>query len=188
MSVGALGVIFFIYGLIGLLLTNKTPSNDIVFDANSAQQNRSEVRTIFIDVEGAVVSPGLYKLPQDSRIQDGIIAAGGLSASADREYIAKNLNLATKLTDGGKIYIPSVGQAVSEGSVLNAFSQIGSGGNLININIGSQVQLEALPGIGPKTAEKIIAGRPYGSVQELLNKKIVGSKVFNQIKDKITVY
>lgn len=188
LSLGALGMIFFAYGLIGLFLTNKTASDDIVFEANSAKPNPSEAKTIFIDIEGAVVRPGLYKLPQDSRIQDGLVAAGGLAASADREYIAKNLNLATKLTDGAKIYIPSVGQAVSEASVLNTFSQTGDGGDLININTGSQVQLETLPGIGPKTAEKIIAGRPYGSVQELLNKKIVGSKVFNQIKDKINVY
>ena len=60
--------------------------------------------------------------------------------------------------------------------------------SLVDINTGSQSQLEALPGIGPVTASKIIAGRPYNSVDELLSKKIVGSKVFNQIKDKITVY
>lgn len=181
LSLGALGMIFFAYGLIGLFLSNKTASDDIVFEANSAQQNPSEAKTIVIDIEGAVVKPGLYKLPQDSRIQDSLIAAGGLSVSADREYIAKNLNLATKLTDGAKIYVPSVGEAVIGGAVLNSSSQI-------NINTGSQSSLEDLPGIGPVTAAKIIEGRPYGSVDELLSKKIVGNKVFGQIKDKISVY
>lgn len=188
LSLGALGMIFFTYGLIGLFASSKSASEDIVFEASSPEQNPAEVKIIFIDIEGAVVKPGLYKLPQDSRIQDALIAAGGLSVSANREYIAKNLNLAIKLTDGAKIYIPSIGEAVTESSVLNASSQVGNVSGLININNSSQSQLEALPGIGPKTAEKIIAGRPYGSVQELLNKKIVGNKVFNQIKDKISAY
>lgn len=187
LSLGALGMIFFVYGLIGLFLTNKTASDDIVFEP-SAEQSSKEAKTIFIDIEGAVVKPGLYKLPQDSRIQDSLIAAGGLSVSADREYIAKNLNLAIKLTDGAKIYIPSVGEALNGVSVLNSSSEVGNVSGLININNGSQTQLESLPGIGPVTAAKIIGARPYSSVDELLKKKIVGSKVFNQIKDKITLY
>lgn len=187
LSLGALGMIFFAYGLIELFLANKTSSGDIVFEASS-EKNTIEVKTIFIDVEGAVVKPGLYKLPQDSRIQDSLVAAGGLSALADREFVAKNLNLATKLTDGAKIYIPSVREAVGRGGVINFSSEGGTVASLVNVNSSSQSQLEALPGIGPVTAQKIIGGRPYGSVDELLNKKIVGSKVFDQIKDKVTVY
>lgn len=185
LSLGALGMIFFAYGLIGLFVSSKSASDDITFEANAEP---SEAKTIFIDIEGAVVRPGLYKLPADSRIQDSLVAAGGLSASADREHIAKNINLATKLSDGAKIYIPLVGEAVTESSVLNASSQFGTVGGLININTSSQTQLEALPGIGPVTAQKIITARPYGSIDDLLSKKIVGSKVFSQIKDKISVY
>lgn len=187
LSLGFLGMIFFAYGLIGLFLGNKTTSDDMVFEVSS-EKNSIEVKTIFIDIEGAVVKPGVYKLPQESRIQDGLVAAGGLSASADRKFIAKNLNLATKLSDGAKIYIPAIGEVLRLDSGLNSFSQVGTAGGLVNINISSQTQLEALPGIGPVSALKIIAGRPYGSVDELLNKKIVGSKVFGQIKDKVTVY
>src|SRR3989344_4064277 len=131
LSLGALGMIFFAYGLIGLFLSNKTDSDDIVFEANPTSNDSTEAKTIFIDIEGAVVKPGLYKLPHDSRIQDSLIAAGGLSVLADREYIAKNLNLATKLTDGAKIYVPAIGEAVMGGAVLNSSSQI-------NINTGSQ--------------------------------------------------
>lgn len=188
LSLGALGMIFFIYGLIGLLVGNNSASDEIVFEANSEKKDSDEARTIFVDVEGAVMRPGLYKLPQNSRIQDSLAAAGGLAVSADRKYVARNLNLATKLMDGAKIYIPNLSEAVSELPVLNGSSQNPIAGNLININTSSQTQLEALPGIGPVTAQKIIAGRPYGLVDELLNKKIVGSKVFHQIKDKITVY
>ena len=187
LSLGVLGMIFFAYGLIGLFLTNKTASDEIIFESSPEQSSREE-KTIFIDIEGAVVKPGLYNLPINSRIQDALIAAGGLSVSADREYVAKNLNLATKLSDGAKIYILSIGQSVGNSGVLNSYSQLGETAGLVNINTGSQSQLEELPGIGPKTADKIIAGRPYQSVDELLSKKIVGSKVFNQIKDKITVY
>ena len=189
LSLGALGMIFFAYGLIGLFMTNKTSSDNIVFEASSsAKLNPTEVKTIFIDIEGAVVRPGLYKLPQDSRIQDALVVAGGLAASADRNFVSKNINLAIKLSDGAKIYIPNIGEAVSGVSALNASSEVGMVGSLVNINTSSQSQLEALPGIGPVTASKIIGSRPYGSVDELLKRKIVGSKVFDQIKYKISVY
>lgn len=188
LSLGILGMIFFAYGLIGLLSANKTGSEDIVFEANSAvKQDPAEAKTILVDVEGAVMNPGVYRLPQESRIRDGLVAAGGISAQADREYVAKNFNLATKLTDGAKIYVPAIGEAVNGVSVLSGSS--GTAINtLININTSSQSQLEELPGIGPVTAQKIIAGRPYGSVNELLDGKIVSAKVFNQIKEKVSVY
>jgi competence protein ComEA len=188
LSLGILGLIFFAYGLIGLFSTNKTGAEGIIFESNSVKQTQVEVKTILVDVAGAVVRPGVYKLPQESRVQDGLIAAGGLSAQADREYIAKNINLAIKLSDGVKIYIPAVGQAVGDASVPNT----SSGGivisGLININSASESDLDTLPGIGPVTAKKIISGRPYNSVDDLINKKIVGTKVFEQIKDKITIY
>lgn len=187
LSLGALGMTFFIYGLIGLFLTNKTASDDIIFEASS-EKNSFEIKTIFIDIEGAVVKPGLYKLPQESRIQDALIAAGGLSASANRQFISKNLNLAIRLTDGAKIYVPFIGEAVGGSGALSSSSEEGTVESLVNVNSSSQSQLEALPGIGPVTAQKIIAGRPYGSIDDLLNKKIVGNKVFSQIKDKISVY
>lgn len=186
LSLGILGMIFFAYGLIGLFSANKVSSEDIVFD--SAEQNPAEAKTILVDVEGAVVKPGIYKIPQESRIQDALVVAGGLAAAADRMYLAKNFNLATKLTDGAKIYVPSIEEAVNGVQVLNSSSEGVAVGTLININTSSQSQLEVLSGIGPVTAQKIISGRPYGSTNELLDKKIVGAKVFDQIKDKITVY
>ncbi|MDZ4227777.1 MAG: ComEA family DNA-binding protein [Candidatus Levybacteria bacterium] len=178
---------FFVYGLIGLFSANKS-SEDIVFEA-SAEQSSKEARIILVDVEGAVVKPGVYKLPQESRIQDGLVAAGGLSAQADREYISKNLNLAIKLTDGAKVFIPFIGEAVRGASVPNAASSVGVTSGLININRASEQELiDGLDGVGIKTAQKIIAGRPHNSADELLSKKIVGAKVFEQIKDKISVY
>ncbi len=182
LSLGALGMIFFTYGLIGLFVSSKSASEDIVFESGSVKSSSTEAIIIVVDIEGAVVRPGLYKLPQDSRLQDGLIVAGGLSAAANRDYVAKNLNLAIKLTDGAKIYIPKEGEAES----IKGSAQLLTG--QININSATEQELDALPGVGPVTAQKIIGARPYVSVDELLDKKIVGSKVFNQIKDKISVY
>ena len=188
LSLGILGMIFFAYGLIGLLTANKAGSEDIIFEASPTGSSQIEAKTILVDIEGAVVKPGVYKLPQDSRIQDALVAAGGLSATADRGHVAKNFNLAIKLTDGTKIYVPFIGEAVSGASALSASSEGVVVGVLVNLNNSSQSQLEALPGIGPATAQKIISGRPYSSLNELLDKKIVGAKVFGQIKEKISVY
>jgi competence protein ComEA len=187
---GILGMIFFTYGLIGLLGTGKSASNEVVFESNSsvaANQTPSGTKTILVDVEGAVVRPGVYKIPLESRIRDGLIVAGGLSAQADREYIAKNLNLATKLSDGAKVYFPVIGEAAGGAALPNSSSTVASDA-LISVNTASVSDLDSLPGIGPVTAQKIIAGRPYGVVSELVDRKIVGAKVFDQIKDKISIY
>jgi len=187
LSLGILGLIFFAYGLIGLFFASKTDTDGITFEA-SAGQSSQEVKTIIVDVEGAVVKPGVYKLPQESRIQDGLIAAGGLSAQADRQYIAKNLNLATKLNDGTKIYIPAIDEDTAKVPASDNSSQGVIAGNTININTASESELDTLPGIGPVTARKITTGRPYNSISDLLDRKIVSSKVFDQIKDKIATY
>jgi competence protein ComEA len=188
LSLGLLGLMFFAYGLIGLFFSNKSASESIVFESSAEQNSSSESKTILVDVEGSVVNPGVYRLPGDSRIQDGLSAAGGLSASADRDFVAKNFNLAIKLQDGSKIYVPEKGGAVNAASVLNITVQNAAVSSLININSASESELDSLSGVGPVTAQKIISGRPYNSINELLDKKIVSSKVFNQIKDKITIY
>jgi competence protein ComEA len=132
------------------------------------------------------VKPGVYKLSQDARMQDAFISCGGLSSSADRNWVAKNINLAVKLTDGAKIYIPKLGEQTSSSSSYSSGVALTS--SLININSASEQELDSLSGVGPATATKIINSRPYGSINDLLDKKIVGSKVFQTIKDKISVY
>lgn len=186
----ALGLIFLIYGLIALFASSSS-SKEIIFEAgNNGLSNQEK---IFVDVEGAVIKPGVYSLTSNSRLQDALIIAGGLSGQADRDWIAKNLNLATKLIDGNKIYIPKTGESikgvgVSAGSLKSNTDNANRTSGSININSAGLEELDTLPGIGPVTAEKIINNRPYTSIEELLNKKVVGSKVFDQIKEKITVY
>ncbi|MBI2420982.1 MAG: helix-hairpin-helix domain-containing protein, partial [Candidatus Levybacteria bacterium] len=97
-------------------------------------------------------------------------------------FIEKNINLASKVTDGMKIYIPRVGESLSSG--VN--TTISSGSSLVGINSAGQAELEALPGIGPVTAGKIIAGRPYSSIDDLVAKKAVSQSVFEKIKDQIS--
>lgn len=126
------------------------------------------------------------------RIQDALIAGGGgLSENADRQQVAQNLNLAAPLTDVAKLYIPSVGEQMT-GSSGMADSSSGdvedSATRTVNINQASESELDALPGIGPMTAQKIISNRPYQNVQDLLDKKVLGQSVFSKIKDQVSVY
>lgn len=184
-GLGLFGLIFLVYGLIALLGSSAS-SKDVVFEVGSEATESAKVKEIIVDIAGAVLKPGVYRLPFDARVQDALIAAGGLSEAADRGWVAKNLNLALKLRDGVKIYIPGSGESITRSASSGQASELSS--SLININTASEGELDTLPGIGPVTAAKIINGRPYESVEDLLNKKIVGSKVFEQIKEKITVY
>lgn len=136
-------------------------------------------RKVQIEASGAVVEPGVYEIPYDSRVKDVLIAAGGLTAKADRTYISKNINLAQRVVDGMKVYFPAMGES--------ATTQINAVNRLININTASSSELDTLPGIGPVTAEKIINGRPYQTLSELVSKKIISRSVFDKIKDKISL-
>ncbi|MBI1919158.1 ComEA family DNA-binding protein [Candidatus Microgenomates bacterium] len=183
---GGAGILLILIGFFSIIISGSNSKNEIIFEPDSQATASAQ---IMVDIEGAVVNPGVYQLKSEARLQDGLIAAGGLSAAADRDYIAKNLNLAIKLKDGAKIYIPRDGESVSLPAQTGQKSQtIGASDGLINVNTASLSELDKLPGVGPVTGQKIIDNRPYGDVNELLSKKIVGQKVFEQIKEKITIY
>jgi competence protein ComEA len=176
----------------------------IFFRLNSAEKPKIEIispdssqssAAIFVDIEGAVQNPGVYELPANSRINDLLIRAGGLSAAADRDWVSKNINLAQKLQDGAKIYIPTqkeVRQFGGPGLSISAGGEVaGASGSItgkININTASQAQLESLWGIGEKRAADIIANRPYQIIDELITKAKIPKSVVEKIKDKITTY
>lgn len=175
-----LGLVLIIGGIFSSGL-NKQKNNE--FPKESLVEG---VKLLSIDVSGAVLNPGVYKLKDGSRIEDGIKAAGGFLEEASFEYISKSLNLAQKLTDGSKLYIPFKGESYSggvSGSVAGTNTQA-----KVNINASTQGELEALPGIGPVTASKIISNRPYQQIEELVGKKVVGKAVFEKIKDLVVVY
>lgn len=185
---GFAGLMLLGYGLIGLL-SSSSNSNDVIFEKADSRENSSPSTNLVVDVEGAVVSPGVYNLPNGSRVKDALIAGGGISAQADRLWVAKNLNLALKIIDGAKIYIPFEGEKQGDPALSGSGgnSTVESGGS-ININSASEKELDGLPGVGPVTAQKIIDSRPYQSLEDLVSKKVVSGSVFGKIKDKISLY
>jgi competence protein ComEA len=161
----------------------KTSSNISKYPDKSIV-NSSDLSQIKIDVAGAVNRPGVYSLTQGSRIEDAIKIAGGFSKNANFQYISKNLNLSQKISDGQKIYIPTTED--NSPPVVQLTSTGGnSSGGVIGINSADSNSLDQLPGVGPVTAAKIIGGRPYSSIQDLLTKKVVSQSVYDKIKDQV---
>lgn len=137
--------------------------------------------SIWVDVAGAVAHPGVYQLSGDARYKDAIVAAGGVTDSADRVYMSRVVNMAARVKDGEKIYVP-----------LRTDTQTaevkGETSSLININSASESVLDSLPGIGPVRAGEIIKNRPYKKIEELLSKGVVPKSVYDEISGRLTVY
>ena len=140
-------------------------------------------------VTGSVKRPGVYEVPSDSRVHYAVEMAGGFSAMADPEGI----NLAEKLSDGAHIKIPSKGETVANGST-NVIAPSGASATSkgrVDINRATVSELQALPGVGPKTAEAVIANREamgrFVHVDDLMRVKGIGSKRMEQLRELVTV-
>jgi competence protein ComEA len=136
--------------------------------------------TIVVDVEGAVVAPGIRDLPTGSRIADAIEAAGGYAEDADLAAAA-SVNLAQPLTDGQQVRVPRVGEA-AVAAAPSTPSRPGAGapgapdGGQVNLNTATPEELEALPGIGEVTVQKIVAARqerPFASLQDAVDRDVI---------------
>ncbi|SRR5579875_1120865 len=145
--------------------------------ATTSQAAQVSGATITAYIVGAVVNPGVYKLPDGSRIGDLLHAAGGPRQGADLVRV----NLAALLFDGEEVYVPLIGQPYPD--------NIGSG-ILVNINVASAETMHLQLGISLKTAEKIVAYRqahgPFTAVDQLLLVPISRS-IYDRIKDLVTV-
>ena len=145
---------------------------------------------LVVDVTGAVTKPGVYHLAAGSRVGDAIEAAGGFSPRVDADRIATALNLAATLADGAQVHVPSRDdQTTPAPGGGDGSAGPGSGGRT-NLNSASQSELEALPGIGPVTAAKIVESRtatPFTSVEQLRERKLVGEKTYDQLKSLVSV-
>jgi len=131
--------------------------------------------TIVVDVEGAVVEPGIRELPAGSRVADAIEAAGGYGVDADLEA-ATGLNLALPLSDGQQIRVPRIGEGIAEALPSDAPAGGSDAGGLVNVNTASPEELEALPGIGAVTVQKIVAARqerPFASLQDMVERGVI---------------
>jgi competence protein ComEA len=161
---------------------------------------------ITVHVAGSVKNPGVYRLKYGSRINDGIVAAGGATSAANLDVI----NLATVLNEGEQIYVPKRGE---KPHTITDRPQLGGGGGaagglngvggatggatgvggatggavpqLININLASVVELEQLPGVGPATAKAIVAYREkngaFLKVEDLLKVRGIGPTKLSEI-------
>ena len=147
---------------------------------------------VVVHVDGQVAAPGVYELVEgEARVNDAILAAGGLTQDAD----ISSLNLASKVADGQKIYVPAAGeqQAAAEASGVVAASGgvASSGDGLININLATVDELQVLSGVGEATAKAIVEDRQnngqFTCVEDLMRVSGIGEKKFEKIRDRICV-
>lgn len=160
------------------------PSSAAVADlASDAPPPASDV---VVDVEGAVMTPGLHRLPAGSRLADAIEAAGGYAPDVDLDAASRQLNLAAALTDGQQVRVPRIGEAVAP----TGSADPGGGGGLVNLNTASPDELDALPGIGPVTVQKIVAARqeaPFASLDDAVTREVMNAGQLEKIRDLATV-
>src|SRR5436190_6115273 len=186
--IGITGLGLFIYGF--MVYFHKGSSSENITETQNSQRTEKPitvVKKVIVDIEGAIGKPGVYELPLDTRIKDAVIAAGGFSVDADKEYREKQINLANKISDGMKIYIPRTGEKKAIMGTSDSLVDTETNSDMINMNTASSQTLEKLPGIGPVTAGKIISNRPYNQIEELLTKKVVSKSVYEKIKDKVSI-
>jgi competence protein ComEA len=117
-----------------------------------------------------------------------VASAGGFLKTADQSFVAKNLNLATELQDQDKVYIPFVGEndAVSTTQGVGQSSNPNSSSS-ISINQADAATLQTLSGIGEAKSKSIIEARPYSSLQELVDKKILSESLFADLKEQLSI-
>ena len=192
-------IIYYIYSTLNEYdydISSNNIDDNYLFDNTSVEDNTNESTEdteILIHVSGSVKNDTVVTLPEGSRINDAIEAAGGLTKDAD----LTNINLAYILEDGEKIYIPKKGEEIVEdvsntqSTSANTSSSSSNKTSKININKATQTELETIPGVGPSTALKIIDYRDengkFSSIEDIRNVSGIGDAKYEKMKDYIAV-
>jgi len=183
----ALGVVFGLLGAGVILIASSPPRGAAIVLLPPPTPLPMQIH-----VTGAVQRPGLYFLPQESRVRDAIEAAGGFSEDASYDAV----NLAAFLEDGTQFLVPILNQTANSSDVIisspNSFQpEVQQEFTIVNINTASQAELETLPNIGPVTAQKIIAFREefgdFAMIEEIQKVSGIGIVTFESIETYITV-
>ena len=171
--------------LVAYLLWGRGAQADIAPPSRSASPPplvRQATAELVVHVAGAVRSPGLYEVPEGSRVADAIEAAGGPTGRADLDA----LNLASQVTDAMKIDVP-----VRGGRAIPVAASPSPGGSLVDLNAADAAQLETLPGVGPVTAAAILAHRDeigaFLAVEDLLDVDGIGPATLEELRPHVTV-
>lgn len=151
-----------------------------------APSSQTSPALLIVHVAGWVAGPGVYELPEGSRVIDAIEAAGGARRGAELAA----LNLAAPLTDGQQVLVPrSAGPGPSGGTATTETST--GAATLVNVNTASAVELETLPGIGEVLAATIVQYReehgPFTSVDQLVDVSGIGEVTLEEIRDLVTI-
>lgn len=191
--IGGIALIIVAIIIAYLSTLNKTEENTYqvleIQDKNEEKIEETKEK-IKVHIAGSVVNEGIVELEENARVADAIKEAGGTTVDANMEKV----NLAYKLQDGQKIYIPNNTEEnytiISE-SMGEEISNIKIGTGKININTATQTELELLTGIGPSTASKIINYREengkFKTIEEIKNVSGIGEAKYESIKEEITV-
>lgn len=178
----------------GVVVERSSASATSDFDGSAGEtaQSASKVTSeVVVHVDGAVASPGVFSLAEGSRVNDAVLAAGGLDESADTSTV----NLAAPLSDGAKVHIPTTEELASTTTgAAEPGGQSGSGtasNGLVNINTATSAELQTLSGVGEATAQAIIEDResngPFTSPEDLMRVSGIGEKKFAKVKEHICV-
>lgn len=148
-------------------------------------ESDEDAATVTVDVSGAVATPSVVTLADGSRVADAIDAAGGALPEAD----LAQLNRAARLTDGEKVHVPVAGEQAAGAAAPTDTSSASQ--QLININTATEAELDVLPGVGPSTAEAIVADReengPFSTIEDLMRVSGIGEKKFEKLAGQICV-
>lgn len=177
-----------------LLIISLRQENPILVHSSDSQLPELESITtaeknLTIDIGGAVVTPGIYVLGENSCLADLIAAAGGFKLNLiDEWWLQRHLNLAERLVDNQKYYVPYLGETVPvSANQVNETPQVNSDSGLISLNKASLKELTTLPGIGEVRAQAIIDNRPYTEIKNLIDKDVLTEKIFDNIKELISL-